>query len=117
MDETRDAPRAHAEAPARPAARRRMSRGKVRLLAWSAAMASFLLPWVAIRGAGAIAGTVAAPASGQQVVVVPAGSTVTITKPPNGPSPKVVVLTTNKGSAATPSTPAVATTSGSAPPP
>jgi ferric-dicitrate binding protein FerR (iron transport regulator) len=91
----------------RPAPKKRLSRRRVQLVAAAAGFASFAMPWIAFKLAP---GSLTASAK-QQVVVVPAGSRVTVIKPV-GSATNVTVITA-KGSSA----PAPISTSASAPPP
>ena len=88
---------------ATPAKKRRFSRRTVRLFAWGAGMVSFALPWAVTKGVTTISG---APA--QQVVVVPAGSKVVVTKAPPGATSGVTVVSVKGGKGA----PAPVTTTG-----
>jgi hypothetical protein len=91
----------------RPGTKKRLSRRRVQLVAAAAGLVSFALPWVAFKVApGAMASS-----AKQQVVVVPAGSRVTIIKPV-GSATNVTVVTA-KGT----SGPAPVSTSASAAPP
>ncbi len=92
----------------RPAAARRFSKRKLKLIAWSAACVGFALPWAALEAMPN------SSASTQQVVMVPAGSRVVVTKPGPGKAPIYVV--SGKGGAATTTTPTT-TTGGTHPPP
>jgi hypothetical protein len=100
----------------RPEKKKRLDRGSVRAIAWAAGAASFVLPWAAFQLIPRPAANVAAP---QQVIVAPAGSTVTLTRSPAGTVSGVKIVTpkgATTGNAASPTRP-VATTRGSAPPP
>jgi hypothetical protein len=90
-------------------AKKRMSRNTVRALAWAGGIASFALPWAAFQALPKP--TVAAA---PQVVVVPAGSKVTVTKGAAGVGSGVKIVTT-KGSSS--SGAPVTSTHGSVPPP
>jgi hypothetical protein len=90
--------------------KRRMNKRTVRLLAWGAGFLSFGLPWAAFRLAP---GQLSAASQQPQVLVVPAGSKVVITKSPSG-GPAGVTVVTAKG---TSTTSAVTTTRASAPVP
>ncbi len=97
------------ERPARerPAAARRFSKRKLKLIAWGAACVGFALPWAALEAMPN------SSASTQQVVMVPAGSRVVVTKSAPGKAPVYVV--SGKGGAAT--TTPTTTTGGTHPPP
>jgi 4-hydroxybenzoate polyprenyltransferase len=88
--------------------RKKLSRKNAKLIAAAAAAVSFSVPWIAFKVAPA------PMASGNQVVVVPAGSRVTVIKPVSG-APNVTVLT-SKGAPTTASAPVAATTGASAVP-
>ena len=105
-------PRAVPRATVEPPKKRRMAKRNVRIAAWAAAVGAFLLPWTVIRSLPSQASAAGAVA-GHQVVVVPPGSRVVITKPA-GSTGKVVVLTSKGGAATSPTAP-VATTGGSVP--
>ncbi len=94
-----------------PATRRRLAKRTVKLLAWGAGVLGFALPWAAFDVVPGHSGAVAQ----QQVIIVPAGSKVVITKPPSGGTPGVTVVSA-KGSTLNRKAPAVATTRASAPP-
>jgi hypothetical protein len=103
--------RSDPEIPAAPGAhpkpaKKRMNRNVIRALAWAAGLGSFALPWAAFQALPK-----PAVAAAQQVVVVPAGSKVTITKGA-GSGVKVV---TSKGTVS--SGAPVTSTHGSVPPP
>lgn len=87
--------------------KKRLSRKQVKLMAAAAAAVSFSVPWIAFKVAPA------SLASSNQVVVVPAGSRVTVIKPVAG-APNVTVVTA-KGTT-TASVPVAATTGASAVP-
>ncbi len=96
--------------PARGAApatmKRRMSKRNIRIIAWAAGLLGFALPWTVFQ---------AVPRPGiatPQVVVVPAGSRVVVTKGAPGKA-SVVVVSTKGGT----TTPPVTATGGSHPPP
>jgi len=88
--------------------RRRLSRKTVRALAWGAGVVTFAIPWAAFRLVPAP--RVGAQATGQQVVVVPAGSRVVVTSGTAGGSSGVTVVR-SKGTTTAP----VTTTGGSVP--
>jgi hypothetical protein len=90
------------------AKKKRLNRTTVRTLAWGAGAAAFALPWAAFQLVPSVAGT---QASQQQVITVPAGSQVVVTKGPNGVT-GVKVVGAKAGTAAP-----VTTTGASAPPP
>jgi hypothetical protein len=103
----RSDPEASADAAARrKPPRKRISRTMIRGLAWAAGIGSFTIPWAALQALPKPA-VAAAP----QVVVVPAGSKVTITK---GAGSAVRVVT-SKGTVS--SSAPVTSTHGSVPPP
>ena len=96
------------ESEPRRVPRKKLSRKNAKLLAAAAAAVSFSVPWIAFKVAPA------SMASGSQVVVVPAGSKVTVVKPSSG-APNVTVVTTKAGPV-TGGAPVVATTGASAVP-
>ena len=89
-------------------AKKRMNRNMIRVLAWAAGVGSFALPWAAFQALPKPA-VAAAP----QVVVVPAGSKVTISKGTAGAGSGVKIVTSKGSATAAPTT----TTHGSVPPP
>ena len=86
--------------------KKRLSRNTIRALAWASGAAAFALPWAAFQVAPSTTG-----AQSQQVVVVPAGSRVVLTKSANGSTSVRVV----HGKATATSAP-ITTTRASAPP-
>jgi len=81
--------------------RPRFSKERIRALAWAGGALAFALPWAAFRFVPSVLG-------GQQVVTVPAGSRVVVTKSANGATGVQIIRA--KGVP-------VATTRASAPPP
>ena len=79
----------------------RFSKDRIRALAWAGGALAFTLPWAAFRFVPAVN-------PGQQVVTVPAGSRVVVTKSANGTT-GVQIIRANGAP--------VATTRASAPPP
>jgi hypothetical protein len=93
--------------------KKRLSKKALHAVAWGSSAFAFALPWAAFRLAPvAFSGAQGAPA--QQVVVVPAGSKVVVTKSPSGTTGVQVIRAkgTAPGSVSAP----VATTGASAPP-
>lgn len=98
------------------AKRKRFSKRTVRAIAWAAGGAAFAVPWVAFQ----FVPTVTSSAQGTtspQVIVVPAGSTVTVLSGPSGATGVKVIH--SKGTTTTPTVASapVTTTGASAPPP
>lgn len=87
--------------------KKRLSKNTIRALAWGAGAAAFALPWAAFQVA-----PLTTSAQGQQVVVVPAGSRVVLTRSAGGSTSVQVVR--SKG---TPTSAPITTTRASAPPP
>jgi hypothetical protein len=112
-------PRVRASTSAPEAKRKRLDRRAVRAVAWAAGAASFALPWAAFQVIPHPA-TTSAAAAPQQVIVAPAGSTVTFKKTPAGVVSGVKIVTpkgtTTTGATGSTSTPPVATTRATAPP-
>jgi hypothetical protein len=104
-------------APERAQKKKRLDRRAVRAIAWAAGAASFALPWAAFQVMPRAATTSAAQ---QQVIVAPAGSTVTFSKSPSGTVSGVKIVTPKgvktAGGTSAAAAPPVATTRGSTPP-
>ena len=101
------------------AKKKRFSKSTVRALAWAAGGVAFAVPWVAFEFVPPAASS--AQATNPQVVVVPAGSKVTVLSAPSGGA-GVKVIRSGSSSLTTAATPAVksvpvTTTGASAPPP
>jgi hypothetical protein len=96
--------------------RKRFSRTTVRTLAWAAGGLAFAVPWVAFEFVPAA--TSSSQATGPQVVVVPAGSTVTVLGAPSGGAGvKIVHSKPSTATAPAVKSAPVATTGASTPPP
>lgn len=98
------------------AKKKRFSKRTVRALAWAAGGAAFALPWAAFQFVPAAATTSAQSAS-PQVIVVPAGSKVTVLSGPSGATGVKVIHSKGSTAAPTVASAPVTTTGASAPPP
>ena len=63
-----------------PAGKGRLSRNAIRAIAWASGIVAFALPWAAFRVAPTVSASGAGGTGSSQVVVVPAGSKVVITR-------------------------------------
>ncbi|MGZ5318396.1 MAG: hypothetical protein ACXWZU_11030 [Actinomycetota bacterium] len=101
------------------AKKKRFSKSTVRALAWAAGGVAFAVPWVAFEVVPPAAAS--SQATSPQVIVVPAGSKVTVlSAPSNGAGVKVIHSTSSAPTTATAPTVKsvpVTTTGASAPPP
>jgi len=98
------------------AKKKRFSKKTVRALAWAAGGAAFALPWAAFQFVPSATTTTAQPAS-PQVIVVPAGSKVTVLSGPSGATGVKVIHSKGSTTAPTVASAPVTTTGASAPPP
>ncbi len=97
--------------------KKRYSKTTVRALAWAAGGVAFAIPWVAFEFVPAAA-TNAAQSSTPQVIVVPAGSKVTVLSAPSGGAGvKIIHSASGTATAPTVKSAPVTTTGASAPPP
>lgn len=96
----------------------RLSKKTVRVIAWAAGGAAFALPWAAFQFVPAATSSAQATTS-PQVIVVPAGSKVTVLSGPSGATGVKVIRSsaTTTTSAPTVKSAPVTTTGASAPPP
>jgi hypothetical protein len=96
--------------------KKRYSKTTVRALAWAAGGVAFAIPWVAFEFVPAAASS--AQSSTPQVIVVPAGSKVTVlSAPAGGAGVKIVHSSAGTSTAPTVKSAPVTTTGASAPPP
>jgi hypothetical protein len=100
--------------------KKRLGKKTVRVIAWAAGGVAFAVPWVAFQFVPSATTGAQAPTS-PQVIVVPAGSRVTVLSAPSGATGvKVVrssVTTPTTAAAPTVKSAPVTTTGASAPPP
>lgn len=101
------------------AKKKRFSKSTVRALAWAAGGVAFAVPWVAFEFVPPAAAS--AQATSPQVIVVPAGSKVTVLSAPSGGAGVKVIHSTSSApttaTAPTVKSAPVTTTGASAPPP
>ena len=99
--------------------KKRLSKKTVRAIAWAAGGVAFAVPWAAFQFVPTA--TTSAQPTSPQVIVVPAGSTVTVLSGPSGATGVKVIrssaTTTTTASAPTVKSAPVTTTGASAPPP
>jgi hypothetical protein len=102
------------------AKKKRFSKSTVRALAWAAGGVAFAVPWVAFEFVPPAAAS-SAQATSPQVIVVPAGSKVTVLSAPSGGAGVKVIHSTSSApttaTAPTVKSAPVTTTGASAPPP